>query len=31
MAKVVIIRDDGTQELVREVDNNFWKGDLLFR
>lgn len=31
MAKVVIIRDDGTQELVREVDNNFWEGNLLFR
>lgn len=31
MAKVVIIRDNGTQELVREVANDYYKGNILFR
>ena len=31
MAKVVIIHDDGTQQLVREVKDDFYSGDILFR
>jgi len=31
MAKVVIINDDGTQRLVREVADNYYTGDILFR
>ena len=31
MAKVVIIHDDGTQELVREVDNDYRRENILFR
>jgi len=31
MAKVVIIHDDGRQELVREVADGYWTGDILFR
>lgn len=31
MAKVVIIHDDGNQEFVREVADDYWKGNILFR
>lgn len=31
MAVVMIIHDDGSQEFVREVEDNIWKGDILFR
>ena len=31
MAKVVIIHDDGKQELVRWVDDNYRKANILFR
>lgn len=31
MAKVVIIHDDGRQEFVRKVADEYWNGDILFR
>jgi hypothetical protein len=30
MAQVIIRRDDGTEEVVRNVKDNFYRGDLLF-
>jgi hypothetical protein len=30
MAQVIIRRDDGSEEVVREVENDFFQGDLLF-
>lgn len=31
MAKVIIVYDNGKQELVREVPDGYWKGNILFR
>lgn len=31
MAKVVIIHDDNTQEFIREIPDNYYKTDILFR